>query len=58
MHPALRILLAGGLTSQNVAEAIQLVRPAGVDVTSSVEADFGRKDRRLVADFISAARAA
>jgi phosphoribosylanthranilate isomerase len=58
LHSGLRILLAGGLTPQNVRLAIESVRPAGVDVTSGVEADFGRKDRRLVEAFIAAARAA
>jgi phosphoribosylanthranilate isomerase len=54
-HPEFQVILAGGLTPENVAEAIGLVRPAGVDVTSGVEAGFGRKDRRLLEAFISAA---
>lgn len=48
--------LAGGLTPQNVGEAIRQVRPALVDVASGVEALPGRKDSRLMRAFIEAAR--
>lgn len=53
-----RILLAGGLTGSNVAEAIATVRPWGVDVSTGVEAMPGRKDAEKVCRFVAAAREA
>jgi phosphoribosylanthranilate isomerase len=55
-HPEFRIILAGGLTPQNVAAAIAEVGPAGVDVTSGIEAASGQKNPVLLREFISAVR--
>jgi phosphoribosylanthranilate isomerase len=53
-----RLILAGGLRAENVAEAIATVQPWGVDVASGVESAPGVKDLRLVARFIEEARRA
>ena len=52
------VLLAGGLTPENVGEAIRQVRPAGVDAHTGVEGTDGRKSRDRVSSFVAAARAA
>jgi phosphoribosylanthranilate isomerase len=49
------MILAGGLTADNVAEAAKLVKPYAVDVVSGVEAEPGRKDRAKVEAFLEAA---
>jgi phosphoribosylanthranilate isomerase len=51
-----RVLLAGGLRPDNVAEAIRSVRPFGIDVSSGVEQSPGIKDRRLLAALFEAIR--
>lgn len=53
-----RIFLAGGLTLENVGEAIRCAKPYAVDVCSGVEARPGKKDPALVASFIRSVRAA
>ena len=56
-NPHLRVVLAGGLTPENVAEAVAAVRPFAVDVTTGVEASAGRKDYGRLRAFIAAAQA-
>lgn len=52
------LILAGGLTPDNVAEAVQSVRPAGVDAHTGLEDAAGNKDEALVRRFVAEARAA
>ncbi len=54
----LPVILAGGLNADNVAAAMERLRPAAVDVSGGVEASRGIKDRARIEQFIAAVRAA
>ena len=54
----MHIILSGGLTPENVAEAVSIVRPHAVDVVSGVEARPGKKDPDKVRRFVAAAKGA
>jgi phosphoribosylanthranilate isomerase len=53
----LPFLVSGGLTAENVAQAIRVTRAGGVDVSSGVEREPGVKDGEMIRAFIRAARA-
>ena len=52
------IIIAGGLTPENVAECVRITRPFAVDVSTGVESAPGRKDPGRVRAFVEAAKAA
>ncbi|ALK11002.1 phosphoribosylanthranilate isomerase [Blastochloris viridis] len=58
LDPGVPVMLSGGLDPATVAQAIDLVRPAAVDVSSGVERAPGDKDPAMIRAFIAAARAA
>lgn len=53
-----RLIVSGGLTPQNVGDAIRVARPFAVDVSSGVESRPGRKDHAKLREFVAAVRAA
>jgi phosphoribosylanthranilate isomerase len=53
-----RIILAGGLKVENVAAAVRIVRPYGIDVASGVESKPGKKDHGRLYEFIQEVRRA
>lgn len=58
LDPSLPFMLSGGLTPDNVAEAIRAVRPYGVDASSGMETAPGVKDKRLIEAFVRNVRTA
>lgn len=58
LDPSIDYMLSGGLNAGNVAEALRLVAPPGLDVSSGVESAPGVKDVRMIADFFRAVRGA
>jgi phosphoribosylanthranilate isomerase len=58
LSPDVDYMLSGGLNAQNIGEALRLVRPAGIDVSSGVESAPGVKDSALIEAFFRAVRSA
>jgi phosphoribosylanthranilate isomerase len=53
-----RIIVAGGLDASNVAQAVAMAHPWGVDACSRIESEPGRKDRKKMKEYLEAARTA
>lgn len=58
VDPAIPYMLSGGLNAANIAEALAIARPAGIDVSSGVESAPGAKDPRLIEAFFRAVETA
>lgn len=58
LDPGIDYMLSGGLNAENIGEALRLVAPAGIDVSSGVESAPGVKDVALIDRFFGAVRAA
>jgi phosphoribosylanthranilate isomerase len=56
IREAMPLIIAGGLNAENVAKALRLFDPWGVDVVSGVEREPGKKDEARLHDFVSAVR--
>jgi phosphoribosylanthranilate isomerase len=57
-HRPMKVILSGGLTPENVAQAIRVVRPYAVDVASGVESHPRKKDKSLMNEFVRAVKEA
>ena len=58
LDPDIDYMLSGGLTAENISEALRLVNPAGIDISSGVESAPGVKDASLIEAFFRAVHAA